>query len=237
MRLVRLADADAVSAAAAEELAGLLAAALGARGVAHLALTGGSSAAPVYERLAGLVGDWSAVHLWWGDERCVAPDDEQSNFLIARRALIEPAGIGADRVHRMRGELGPADGARAYAAELGEHVAARDERGLPVLDVVDLGLGPDGHVASLFPSHPLLAVDDATVAGVTDSPKPPPRRITLTLPVLRAARALVVHTAGASRAEAIARAAAGPDPAVPLSLLPTDRLTLIADEAAAGGLG
>ncbi len=97
------------------------------------------------------------MHLWWCDERCVPADHEDSNFPVPRETLIEGAGIGEERVHRMRGELGPEEGARAYAAELAEHLEL-DDAGIPVLDVVHLGLGPDGHTASLFPHHPALEV-------------------------------------------------------------------------------
>lgn len=233
MRLTTMPSADAVAAKSADLLAELLSDALARRGVAHIALTGGTSAAPVYERLATKLRSWADVHLWWGDERCVAPDDEQANFAIALETLIEPAGIATARVHRIRGELGPADAAAAYALELSEHV--RTEEGLPVLDVVDLGLGPDGHVASLFPNHPALEIVGAATVGIDDAPKPPPERVTLTLPVLRAARNCVIHAAGAAKREAIERLRGAPDPGTPASLLRRDRLTVIADEAAASG--
>jgi 6-phosphogluconolactonase len=235
MRLTTVATPYAVAARAAETLALLLRDALERRGVAHIALTGGSSAAPVYERLTAMLDAWDRVHLWWGDERCVPPEDEQSNFRIAVAALIEPAQIPMEHVHRMRGELGPDEGARAYAAELGEHVE-NGAHGMPVLDVVDLGLGPDGHVASLFPNHPALRIRDATTAGIHDSPKPPPQRITLTLPTLHAARRCVVHTAGADKHDAVRRLLGDPSDDTPASLLNRDRLTVIVDDAAGGGL-
>lgn len=234
MRLTTVATPEAVHAKSAEGLALLLRDALARRGVAHFALTGGSSAGPVYTRLAGMLESWDGVHLWWGDERCVAPDDDEANFKIAVGALIEPAGIGADFVHRMRGELGPDAGAEAYAAELSEHVEARADDGMPVLDVIDLGLGPDGHVCSLFPEHPALDVAAASVVGIADSPKPPPERVTLTLPVLRAARRCLLHTSGADRRDAIDALLGEPSPATPASLLERARLTVVIDDAAAG---
>ena len=236
MRLTTMPDADAVAAKSAALLAELLADAVARRGVAHVALTGGTSAGAVYERLVPQMGSWDDIHLWWGDERCVAPDDDEANFAIAVATLIEPAGIPAARVHRMRGELGPSAGARGYALELAQHVAADDD-GVPVLDVVDLGLGPDGHVASLFPNHPALDIADATTAAIEDAPKPPPRRVTLTLPVLRAARSCLIHTAGESKRDAVARLRGVPDPQTPASLLRRDRLTVVVDAAAAGGEG
>ncbi len=231
MRLTTVADADAVATKAAQALALGLRDALERRGVAHVALTGGSSAAPVYERLAPLLDDWSRVHLWWGDERCVEPDDGESNFPIARDTIIAAAGIPEDRIHRMRGELGPDEGARAYAAELTEHLET-DSQAVPVLDFVDLGLGPDGHCASLFPHHPALAIVDAPTAGVHDSPKPPPERITLTLPTLHAARRCLVHTSGEGKRDAVTALLGPEDPATPASLLRRDRLEVVVDDAA-----
>lgn len=232
MRLFAMPTAAAVAAKSAELLAGLLTDALTRRGTAHIALTGGESAGAVYERLGALFHSWHGVHLWWGDERCVAPDDDEANFAIAAATLIGPAGISPDRVHRMRGELGPEEGAAAYARELAAHTGAGDD-GLPRLDIVDLGLGPDGHVASLFPQHAALAIADVATAGVTDAPKPPPERITLTLPVLRAARSCVIHTAGESKRDAITRLRGAADEATPASLLRRESLTVVFDEAAA----
>ena len=234
MRLTTMPSADAVAFKSAELLAELLSDALARRGVAHIALTGGTSAGAVYERLAPLLGSWEEIHLWWGDERCVAPDDDEANFAIAVATLIEPVGAVPARIHRMCGELGPEAGAAAYAVELAEHVGAGSD-GVPVLDVVDLGLGPDGHVASLFPHHPALDIVAATTAGIDDAPKPPPERITLTLPVLRAARSCVIHTAGDGKRDAVAALRAAPHPATPASLLRRERLTVIVDDAAAGG--
>lgn len=230
MNLTTVADAATASERCAEAIAALLRDALEQRGTAHLALNGGSTPRPVYERLPALLGDWSGVHVWFGDERCVDPGDERSNFRLAATSLIPGAGIPEARVHRMRGELGPEEGARAYAAELGEQLEL-DADGSPVLDVVHLGLGPDGHTASLFPDRPALDADAAAV-GVRDAPKPPPERITLTLPTLHAARRCVLHTVGEGKREALAHALAEPSRAWPASLLRRDRLTVVADHAA-----
>ncbi len=159
VRVTTVADPAAAAERCAETLGMVLRGALGERGEAHIALNGGTTPRPVYERLVELIDDWSHVHLWWCDERCVPADHEDSNFPVPRETLIEGAGIGEERVHRMRGELGPEEGARAYAAELAEHLEL-DDAGIPVLDVVHLGLGPDGHTASLFPDHPALEVTD-----------------------------------------------------------------------------
>ena len=224
------------AAACAEVLAGLLREALDARGEAHLALNGGSTPRPVYEQLPGLVADWSRVHLWFGDERCVPPDHPESNHRLAAETLIAGAGIAPERVHRMRGELGPDEGARAYAAELAEHLELDDD-GIPILDVVHLGLGPDGHTASLFPDHEALRVTGWATVGIHDSPKPPPERITLSLACLNAARYRVLHTAGEGKREALALALGEPQPGTPASLLKRENLVIVADFLKSGDVG
>lgn len=222
------ADREAAAAGCADVLAGLIGAALAARGVAHVALNGGSTPRPVYERLPGLVEDWSAVHVWFGDERCVPPGDEESNYRLASETLIAGAALPPEHVHRMRGELGPQDGARAYAAELAEHLEL-DDAGIPVLDAVHLGMGPDGHTASLFPEHPALAVTGWATVGVEDSPKPPPERISLSLAALNAARARVLHVVGGDKRAMLARALGQPTAEVPASLLARANLEVVTD--------
>lgn len=231
MTVTTAADAAAAGATCAQTLARHLRAALSARGAAHLALNGGSAPRPVYEQLPALLGDWSAVHVWFGDERCVPRDSEQSNFRLASETLIAGAGLPADRVHRMRGELGPHAGARAYAAELAEHLEL-DDAGLAVLDVVHLGLGRDGHTASLFPGHPALRVTGRATVGIEDAPKPPPERISLSLACLNAARHRVLHAVGAGKRDAVARVLGPPDPATPASLLEREGLEIVLDAAA-----
>ncbi len=231
MRLVTVADPGAAARRCADALAMVLRDALAARGEAHLALNGGSTPRPVYERLPALLDDWSAVHVWFGDERCVPPEHPESNFRLARETLLAGAAIDPGRVHRMRGELGPDDGARAYAAELAEHLEL-DGDGLPVLDVVHLGLGPDGHTASLFPHHEALGVSGWATVGVHDSPKPPPERITLTMACLNAARRRLVHAVGEAKRDAVGRMLAEPDPDTPASLLRRAGLEIVVDDAA-----
>jgi 6-phosphogluconolactonase len=223
MEVVRLADPEAAATHAAHRIAELVRAAKEVRGEAHLALAGGTTPRSTYEQLGPLVGDWQGVHLWFGDERCVPPDDDQANVRMVRKSLHAPGAVE----HRVPVELGPEEGAARYAAEFGE----------TVLDVALLGLGPDGHTASLFPGHPALDSDGVAV-GVRDAPKPPPERISLTLETLNAARAILLLTEGAEKREAIEHVLAGPDPATPASLLDRDKLELIGDEAAlppAGG--
>jgi 6-phosphogluconolactonase len=193
------------------------------------------------------------VQVWFADERCVPPEDEQSNYRLAAETLLGPAAIPSEQVHRMRGELGPDEGAASYARELGEHVerdrvAGRSSiggpaplaegpsqpPGPPVLDLIILGIGPDGHVASLFPGAPTLAAgEDAICLGVHDSPKPPPARITLSLAVLRAARSCLLLATGAAKADAVSAMLGEPSQHVPASLLVRERLTVIVDDAAA----
>jgi 6-phosphogluconolactonase len=244
-RLTTCPDAETVAQRAAAFIAGQLARAREQRGVVHLALSGGTSPGRTYELLASTPDELADVQLWFADERCVAPEDEQSNYRLAAETLLKPARIASERVHRMQGELGPDEGARAYAEELTELCApaptpssapppASAAPGPPVLDLAVLGIGPDGHVASLFPGAPTLDVgEDVACLGVHDSPKPPPERITLSLPVLRAARGCLVIAAGAGKADAINAMLGERSRSVPASLLRRERLTVIVDDAAA----
>jgi 6-phosphogluconolactonase len=231
-RLTTFADAEATAARAAVEIARAVEGARELRGVAHLALSGGSTPKRTYELLAGALASWDGVEIWFADERCVPPEDEESNYRMAAETLLRAAAIDPTRVHRMVGELGPEEGARSYADALRAHVAP-DANELPALDLIALGIGPDGHVASLFPGAPALdASEQAICLGVHDSPKPPPQRITLSLAVLRAARRCMLLATGASKADAIAAALAEPTRHVPASLLARERLTVIVDDAA-----
>lgn len=232
-RLTTCVDAEAVAERAAADIARYLRRVYDERGLAHLALSGGSTPRRTYELLGGRPRDLVGAEVWFADERCVAPDDEQSGYRLAAESLLEPAGIGDERVHRMEGELGPEEGARRYELALREGLAAW-ERGLPVLDLVVLGIGPDGHVASLFPGAPTLdAGEEAVCLGVHDSPKPPPKRITLSLAVLRAARRCFLLATGASKADAVNAMLGEPSRHVPASLLRRERLTVMVDDAAA----
>jgi 6-phosphogluconolactonase len=207
----------------AQEAAELLAAATG-----HVALTGGSTPRTAYERAAGLREDWSGVDFWFTDERCVPPDHEHSNFGMADRALLARA-EGAT-VHRMRGELGPEDGATAYENELGEF-------GPEALDLILLGVGPDGHICSLFPSDDALGEQERRVVGVeTPGMAPLVARLTLTLPVVNAGLQIVFLVTGEDKAEAMQRVLTGPpDPRTPGSLVDGNVRALL-DPAAASRL-
>ena len=205
----------------AEEAAELLAAASG-----HLALTGGSTPKAAYERVAELRQDCTGVDFWFTDERCVPPDHEHSNFGMADRALLSRA-EGAT-VHRMRGELGPDEGAVAYGAEL-------DESGPEVLDLILVGVGPDAHICSLFPGDAALAERDRRVVGVeTPGMAPLVSRITLTLPVVSSSGQIVFLVTGEDKAEAVRRVFAGPpDPDAPGSLVEGNVMALLDPAAAA----
>jgi 6-phosphogluconolactonase len=219
-RLVVMPDGEAVAVRAADDLVAAVRAARDQRGAAHVCLAGGTTPMRCYEMLDERLDDWSAVHLWYGDERCVPYDDPESNHGQVVARLQAHGAVW----HPMPATLGPEAGAAAYERELGD----------VVLDVTHLGMGPDGHTASLFPDHPLL---DATtrVTGIRDSPKPPPERITLTLPALNGSRQIVLLVTGASKAEPLERVLAGPDRGTPASLLDRARLLVLADREAAPG--
>lgn len=193
--LLVLDSAEDVAAAAAAEIAEAL-----HGGVRTLVLTGGTTPRRCYELLAEMEVEWGRVAVLFGDERCVPWDDPESNYLMAKQTLLDR--VGPATVHRMPGELGPEEGAAEYARVV--------EPLLP-LDFVLLGVGEDGHTASLFPGHPGLRAQGVT-AGIHDSPKPPPDRITLTLPVLQAARQVLILATGAGKADAVAKAKRGEVP-------------------------
>ncbi len=232
-RLTTCADAEAVAVRAAADIARHLERVRTERGVAHLALSGGSTPRRTYELLADEPVDWSGVRVWFADERCVGPDDPESNYRLAAETLLAGASIPPQHIHRMRGELGPEEGARQYALELSEHAPASAGEQVPLLDLVVLGIGPDGHVASLFPGAATLdAGEHALCLGVSDSPKPPPERITLSLAVLRAAGRCMLLATGAGKSDAVNAMLAEPSHHVPASLLRRERLTVIVDDAA-----
>lgn len=218
-----------------EDPAGAVAELLAAHAAAghHVALTGGSTPRDAYARAATADVDWSGATMWFGDERCVVPDDARSNFGMAREALFDRLVESQPRIERMKAELGPDEGAADYEARLAEAL----ESEVPALDLVLLGLGPDGHCASLFPGRPELEVTDRAVVGVAEAGLEPfVARVTLTLAAINAAREVVFLVTGAGKAEAAARAFGGtPDPDTPASLVApaSGSLTVLADRAAA----
>jgi 6-phosphogluconolactonase len=229
-----LADNEAACAFAAQEMAAGIRRAIAARGVAHVSLAGGGTPRRAYELLAPLLTDWSAVELWYGDERCVDAEDPDSNHLMVAQSLlaaIAAAGAGAPIEHRIVGELGAEAATAAYEALLHERIPLGDD-GLPALDVSLLGLGEDGHTASLFPGHAEVTASHGLCLPVHNSPKPPPDRVTLTVPMLRAARTTLLLATGAGKQVPLAAVLVGPDPATPASLLGGDRFQVVTDEAA-----
>ena len=207
------ADAGALAARTAARLVDTLRPIVEFRGVAHVALTGGGILEKVFAALPGAGElDWGRVHLWWADERWVPPDSDDRNDRAAFAAGLNALNLDPDKVHRMPADDGTfasveaaADG---YAAAL---AAEADDGAVPGFAVVLLGVGPDGHCASLFPHHPGTGVLDRSVIAVHDSPKPPPTRFSLTFPTLDAAAEVWFIASGDGKAEAVARAVEGDD--------------------------
>jgi 6-phosphogluconolactonase len=200
----------------------------------HVVVTGGSTPRRAYEQVARDRPDWSGTSIWFTDERCVPPEHEHSNFRMVHEALVDR--IEGAAVRRMQGELGPWEGAAAYEREL--HAAFGDE--LPALDFILLGMGPDVHTCSLFPGDGALGERERWTVGVeTPGMAPLVSRITLTLPIVNAARSLVFLVTGEDKADAVARAVNGPpDPSAPASLVEpvSGSLELICDASAASRL-
>jgi 6-phosphogluconolactonase len=221
---------DDPAAAAAERLAGAAAAG------GHVALSGGSTPRAAYERAAALAGNWSRATFWFGDERCVPPEHEHSNFRMAKDALLDRLAGPVPDVRRIEAERGAREAAQLYERALREAFAG----GEPELDLVLLGLGPDAHTASLFPRDAALGETKRAVVGV-DPPGMAPLvpRVTMTLPVFAAAREVVFLVSGADKAEAVRRAFGGAaDPDAPASLVRPERgsLTVLLDPPAAAEL-
>ena len=183
--------------------------AIAARGLFRLALSGGNTPRAVHAELARLGADlaWNRVQITFGDERCVPPDHADSNYRMAKETLLDAVAIPAGNVFRIRGEIDPAIAAQEYEEKLAA-VAARCGEPRYVHDLVLLGLGEDGHTASLFPGSPAL---DETVRNVIPAtgPKPPPQRITMTFPLLNAARHVCFLVTGAGKHALVEEIAAG----------------------------
>jgi 6-phosphogluconolactonase len=216
------ADADEAAGIVARELAGAA-----SRG-GHVALSGGSSPRPAYERAAALATDWGGVDLWFADERCVPPGDPRSNYRLVRETLL--AGVSrSPTVHRVHAERPPDEAAAAYDEQI---------RGM-TLDLALLGIGPDGHTASLFPGSPALAETERAAVAVEAGLEPFVPRVTLTIPMLSAAALVLFFVTGEAKAEAAARAFGGErDAAAPASLVRSaaGRTVAVLDEAAASRL-
>ena len=192
-----------------------------ARSHASLVLTGGGIGTRVLTELAAAPArdavDWRHVDIWWGDERFLPAGDPERNETGARQALLDHVDASPDRVHPMPGPDGP-DGpdpeaaAARYAGWLLAASQPEDHSQVPSFDVLMLGIGPEGHVASLFPGMPALYEEQRTVVAVHGSPKPPPTRLTLTLPAITAAREVWILASGEEKAGAIRLALSGAGP-------------------------
>jgi 6-phosphogluconolactonase len=239
-------DAGSLARTVAAELVARLAAAQSAHGSASVVLTGGGVGTAVLEQVAALATgsdgagvDWTAVDVWWGDERFVPADSDDRNEKAARRALLDVVGVPAARVHPMPpsdgGFAAPEDAAAWYADQLA--VAAGPGSDLPRFDVLLLGIGAEGHTASIFPASP-AAHDERPVFAVRDCPKPPPTRVSLGFPAINTAEEVWLVVAGAEKAPAVGRAVAGADPVeLPAAGVHGRRATRwLLDAAAAGRL-
>ena len=217
-------DADEVASVVANELVER------ARKGHSLVLTGGGTPRRAYELAAEREPDWSAASLWWSDERCVPPEDERSNFRLARESLLDRIEAPPREVQRIRGELGAKEAAREYDELV--RSAAR-------FDYILIGIGPDGHAASLYPGEPTLQERERRAIPAEAKLEPFVDRVTLTVPVLSAAPEVVFIVAGEEKAEAVEKAfARPPGPETPASLIRSTegRTRVVADAAAASRL-
>ncbi|MGB3439656.1 MAG: 6-phosphogluconolactonase [Actinophytocola sp.] len=223
---------DELAARTADRLATALAEAQAARGTASVVLTGGRTGGAVLAALRGATLDWSTIDIYWGDERFLPGGDPERNETLARQELLDHVPVSPQRVHPMApsdGEFGddPDAAAEAYAVLL---------RDVASFDVCLLGVGEEGHTASIFPHSPSVAETARAVVAVRDCPKPPPTRVSLTLPTIRRAERVWLMTAGAAKAQAVAAARGGADEAdLPAAGARGRQETLwLLDKAAAG---
>ncbi len=235
--LLATASVDKAAVEAAARMARHIRDALKARGRAAIALSGGSSPVGAYRLLAKDTLDWTKIDVFWVDERCVPANHDRSNYRAAKEALLDPAGVPPPNVHRMRGEASdPTIAAADYDATLREVVTSKIG-GIPSLDLVVLGVGDDGHTASLFPGEATTQITDRLVAAV---PARADReaRLTLTVPVLENARATVLVAVGANKHPALERvwAANGSLDETPARVIRGFRgsITWVIDRAAGG---
>jgi len=240
-------DTELLAKAVAARLVTRLVDAVAAKGLASLVLTGGGIGTRVLAELAAAPArdavDWRRVEIWWGDERFLPTGDPERNETGARSALLDHVDVLAEHVHTMPGPDGP-DGpdpeaaADRYARTLRAAAQPQDRVGVPRFDVLMLGIGPDAHVASLFPGLPALYEEVRTVVAVRGAPKPPPVRLTLTLPAIRAASEVWILASGAEKAQAVRLALSGAGPVqVPAAgAIGAQQTLFLLDRAAASDL-
>jgi len=204
-----LANAQEVADACAAYILGLLSGALKEQAGATIAISGGSSPKLLFATLAKASLDWSKVHFFWVDERCVPPTDSQSNFKLGDEALFTPARVPAGSIHRIYGELAPEAAATRYKGDIQAFFSLADGR-LPAFDVLHRGMGPDAHTASLFPGEPLIQ-DRTGVAANVWVEKMHMDRITLLPGVLLAAKNTVLQVSGEEKADALEHVLRGPE--------------------------
>ena len=239
-RVIVFDDAAALAEAAAREVARTICNAVARRGVSTLVVAGGRTPRQLYERLAGEpyreTIDWPRVELFWGDERCVAPDHPKSNYRLAEVALLSKIPRGGN-AHRIFGEIDPARAATLYEQEIRD----ASDGGLPRFDLILLGMGADGHTASLFPDTPAL-LDERRLVVATTSPQPPHHRVTVTLRVINAARKVMFLVTGGEKAATLVKVvrdgSGASAAALPAALVCPrgGRLIWLVDRAAAEGL-
>lgn len=241
------ADTDTLSAAAAARFLTTVTDLQSSGAVPHVVLTGGSLGIAVLTALRSSAArsavDWSRLHVWWGDERHLPAGDPDRNETQAREALLDHVDVDPAKVHPVPAAdsdegRSPETAAAAYAELLRQHRRTADRLDVPRFDVLLLGMGPDGHVASLFPEHPGLLSEGVSVTGVRGSPKPPPERVSLTFEAIRAAAEVWFVVAGADKAAAVAMALGGAgERQIPAAGAYGTRRTLwLLDRAAASGL-
>jgi 6-phosphogluconolactonase len=228
-------DLGALSRAAAIRLVAAAAAGVAQRGRFTVALSGGRTPRPLYELLAAEYRDrvpWAAVHVFFADERCVPADDPASNYGMVRAALLAHVPVAPAHVRRIAGERAPAEAASAYDARLREEFGVG---GRPAFDVALLGVGADGHTASLFPGDPALAERDRLAVAVEGPPQLAPReRVSLTLPVLNRAREVLLLVAGADKHAVVEQILAGDIELPAARVRGSERTTWLLDRQAAG---
>ena len=193
----------------AESVEKLLRETVASAGKAMFAISGGNTPAPMFRKLAACGLDWSKIHVFWVDERCVPPTDKQSNFKSANESLIEPAQVPASNVHRVLGELPPDEAAAKYVEDIKASFSLNEDD-LPVFDVLHRGMGPDAHTASLFPGEPLIS-DTTHIAARVWVEKMNMNRVTLLPGVLKKAKHTVLQAVGPDKAEPLYEVLYGPE--------------------------